>query len=303
MHVTYLSFYSNFFYLDELAIEEDFRLMQEAAEECEDSYGVFQEAMDALEEEVNDLSELSDDEGEDSSDDENDVLFDSAVQPGSVAESQVDALILKLRVGPDGKKSQERRNLEQGWLWFHPQDATSNLPMEKYPSPSGFYKSSIFIWAPHLSHPGISVKCPYHDCNRACGPQGWASNPKARRVLGLDKCYYLASYQYQCPDGHGKFYASHPGCIRKMPLYIQYQFPAILTKKLAIDLKVMFVQLIYIHDLFHIHPIIHLGCWTSSIINWQWTHRLCEDGHGNSCKRVYDSKPPILQLVAGRTEA
>ena len=102
-----------------------------------------------------------------------------------------------------------------------------------------------------MSHPGISVRCPVSDCKRACKPRGWANNPKARRVLGLEKCYYLASYQYECPAaGHGKFYASNPCCIRKMPLYIQYQFPAILTKKLAIDLKVIFAQLMYIHDIF-----------------------------------------------------
>ena len=107
--------------------------MQKAAEQCQDVYGVFQEALDALDEELNDLNEIQDSEDnengiseiEDISNGEGDD-FDSAVQPGSVDEAQVDALILKLNIDGkgDGIKSQERRNLEQGWLWFHPPEAT-----------------------------------------------------------------------------------------------------------------------------------------------------------------------------------
>jgi hypothetical protein len=100
--------------------------------------------------------------------------------------------------------------------------------------PDPFYLPDVFIWAPHLCWDISWLKC---NCGNNMSPKGWQSNPSFRKVVGIDACFYMASYVYHCSCGK-TCYGSSPDVLNQAPTYIQRLFPATLTKRLAVSNQV-----------------------------------------------------------------
>ena len=105
-------------------------------------------------------------------------------------------------------------------------------------TPDIFYAPRVFIWLPfelfHV-HPKC-VKCQgteitYH---------GW-SNPIARRVIDLDRDYYILTKRIRCENRTCRktFMPTSPEAIANLPPHLQGSFPAWLTARSGIDLKLV----------------------------------------------------------------
>lgn len=83
------------------------------------------------------------------------------------------------------------KHLEEGKLWFHPDDPTitlKNAGADKYSVPS------VFIWSPKSI--GGHIRCPDCDSDR-CELNKWTSG---RRIVDVDRCYALVGGRYKCRD-------------------------------------------------------------------------------------------------------
>lgn len=97
-------------------------------------------------------------------------------------------------------------------------------------SPDPFYYPDIFVWVPELVFPGFKVNC--MKCNREANNHGWSD---VRRVIGLHRNYYLLTRRHTCKHCEEDFRPTTPGYIQTLPRHIQFMFPAVLTKRSAID--------------------------------------------------------------------
>jgi hypothetical protein len=69
--------------------------------------------------------------------------------------------------------------------------------------------------------------------------KGWVSDPVARLCRGLEGLYYIATKKLQCPKCLTASRFTSPLVMMQLPRHILEVFPAILTKKSAIDKKVL----------------------------------------------------------------
>lgn len=57
--------------------------------------------------------------------------------------------------------------------------------------------------------------------------------------MGMDGClYYIWTQRYYCNKCAKSFLGYDPEAIKLLPPFVQHQFPAIMTRKFAIDKKV-----------------------------------------------------------------
>lgn len=86
-------------------------------------------------------------------------------------------------------------NLECGYTWVTQKDAWQLL--RKGWSEESFrkiYLPDVFIWAPHKCD-DVTLKCPRGHTLKS---KGTFDKPKARRVLDLNKSFYLMQWRYEC---------------------------------------------------------------------------------------------------------
>jgi hypothetical protein len=171
---------------------------------------------------------------------EADESDESVTRENSVLQSQLDTFFSNLKK----EESTEFQNIKKGNLWIEPSNPLTAL-VKSNPDPSKFYEFKLFTWIPHITWPQQKLSCiKYNNASSPCKGElrkkGAASNPRARRVLSIDHCYYLIGYQYQCDVCHLKTYSTSTEFLAKLPEYITLQFPCILTTRLAADIKVSF---------------------------------------------------------------
>jgi hypothetical protein len=103
--------------------------------------------------------------------------------------------------------------------------------------PDVFYKPDVFVWLPNLLEYGLKLTCPNCCSNKNTCIHGWPSKP-ARRIVAMDRCYYMIAQHMQCKSCKITTMTSNPKVISHLPRYLQLQFPAVLTKQSGLDLLV-----------------------------------------------------------------
>ncbi|KAJ7602432.1 hypothetical protein FB45DRAFT_702231, partial [Roridomyces roridus] len=160
-----------------------------------------------------------------------------------------------------GLKSQLHNELEGGgkWpkcydsgsFWIHP--PAPFFTLQKKVAPSSLYFPSVFIWMPHLIKlGGAELTCSNvleqeaQSTLRPLTRKGFNDKPLARRVIGLDRIYYIMTVCMQCrvdgpgEKGCGRSWNSYdPSILDQLDRGLAECFPAFLTARSGIDKTLM----------------------------------------------------------------
>lgn len=141
---------------------------------------------------------------------------------------------------------------KQGHFWIRPVEpyfAMRNaLASSEGVAPEVLYHPSVFLWLPHLLDNTV-LTCQNPNCihfqktGKPLSPNGWNSDPIARRVVDLDRIYYVMTQRVRCDQRSG-------GCGKSTNLYdpiimaqlepgLAASFPAFLTHRSGIDKTVL----------------------------------------------------------------
>ncbi|KAJ7174303.1 hypothetical protein C8R46DRAFT_88386 [Mycena filopes] len=196
---------------------------------------------------VNDTSPIPEDSSEDIS------------PPESTA---IDGLIktylsgIKDQIISELKMTQKVKCYDEGTFWMHPRDPYFALQKSgKSPTgvtPDSLYWPSVFVWLPEYLHKNglaaLGLKCPNSACQKhhtgvSLSPKGWNDDPIARRVVGLDRVYYVLTRRVQCAsagNGCGKSWNLYDSKImEQLDPGLSAAFPAFLTHRSGVDKTVM----------------------------------------------------------------
>ncbi|KAL9536894.1 hypothetical protein MBANPS3_012276 [Mucor bainieri] len=115
---------------------------------------------------------------------------------------------------------------------------------------STFYEPDTFLWFPHLLlgfDKSKSLRCP--ECNHELCVKGFNDESIARRIIDVDRSFYLLTIRYECKNkditsktmrhSQHTFQGHHEGIIRQLPLRIQALFPAVLSHKSGFSVDLM----------------------------------------------------------------
>ncbi|KAJ7486906.1 hypothetical protein FB451DRAFT_1082409, partial [Mycena latifolia] len=136
-----------------------------------------------------------------------------------------------------------------GSFWIHPPAPFFAL-QEKDLKPTGLYYPSVFIWFPHLFKLGSTLTCPNRGCahfqstHRPLEIKGFNDKPLARRVIGLDRVYYVLTMRIQCKKKNqtgcgGSWNLYDPLILEQLDRGLADCFPAFLTARSGIDKTLM----------------------------------------------------------------
>ncbi|KAJ7436935.1 hypothetical protein FB451DRAFT_1453390, partial [Mycena latifolia] len=136
-----------------------------------------------------------------------------------------------------------------GSFWIHPPAPFFAL-QEKDLKPTGLYYPSVFIWFPHLFKLGTTLTCPNQGCahfqstHRPLEIKGFNDKPLARRVIGLDRVYYVLTMRIQCKKKNqtgcgGSWNLYDPLILEQLDRGLADCFPAFLTARSGIDKTLM----------------------------------------------------------------
>lgn len=104
-------------------------------------------------------------------------------------------------------------------------------------SPESWYARDIFVWLPDKMH-GIKLPCVSCKQSKNVEAKEWP-RPIGRRVITEDSCYYLISRRMECKACKITFLGHDRRVIQLLPKYIQQDFPAWLSPRSGIDLKLL----------------------------------------------------------------
>jgi hypothetical protein len=118
--------------------------------------------------------------------------------------------------------------------WIHAPDPLftgSGADWKKYVYPD------VFVWLPR-AFANVKIECP------SCGStntkaNGWPSKPIARRVVNLDKCYFLVGRRQVCNECRKQFNSYDPKVLDRLPARLRHLFPAFLTKRSGVDMQLL----------------------------------------------------------------
>ncbi|KAJ7441641.1 hypothetical protein B0H11DRAFT_2204716, partial [Mycena galericulata] len=91
---------------------------------------------------------------------------------------------------------------EAGSFWIHP--PAPIFALQKSLKPADLYYPSVFIWFPHLMKFGTILTCQNKECphfkstHRPLEIKGYNDKPLARRVVSLDRVYYVMTNRIHC---------------------------------------------------------------------------------------------------------
>ncbi|KAG2216099.1 hypothetical protein INT45_001361 [Circinella minor] len=141
------------------------------------------------------------------------------------------SIVNRIKVKDNGYPSEYRR----GTFWVEPKAPFFALREQNLLNPTPLYYPRVFLWLPHLlidkplscSEPGCKeIKLDY---------KGFFSDPCARRVVDMHRCFYIISYQYICPKCKTTIGSSDEKILKQLPDQLSIEFPAILTHRCAIS--------------------------------------------------------------------
>jgi hypothetical protein len=136
---------------------------------------------------------------------------------------------VKTEVSKPGGYMKATRN---GWIF-------PNEPafMEKGIDANKYSRPKLFVWLPR-EFPGVKIKCPNCSSTETI-PDGWPDKPPARRVIGLDECYFVVGRRQLCKRCKKKFNSYNPKVLSQIPYRFRMLFTARLTHRSGIDLNLL----------------------------------------------------------------
>ncbi|KAJ7161523.1 hypothetical protein C8R43DRAFT_947710 [Mycena crocata] len=198
----------------------------------------------ALEEEVDNISGPSPEEIS-----EDTLITDSTAIPDGVIKSYLS--ILRGKVDKEIEFAKKPKCYQDGTFWIRAKCAFFALEKSGKTSlgvtPDSLCWPDVYLWRPDCIHTG-NFKCPTPGCQKArtgvpLSPKGWNDNPIARRVVGLDRVYYIMTKRVQCAtagNGCGKSWNLYdPKIMEQLDPGLAAAFPAFLTHRSGIDKTLM----------------------------------------------------------------
>lgn len=125
------------------------------------------------------------------------------------------------------------------------------------------YFPSVFIFDPSISYPNVKIHCAQCQKHDHVALKGWPSQ-LPRRVIGMKRNYYILARQYVCKKCDYIFISTSQQTLKMLPLFIQNQFPAVLTHRSAVD-KGMLCQSTFLNTIRRSQSV--------GRICWQWERR------------------------------
>ncbi|KAG2220944.1 hypothetical protein INT45_010697, partial [Circinella minor] len=140
---------------------------------------------------------------------------------------------LQNRIVKDGKQGPQEYDQKHNTFWIEPPSpyfALYSGPAD----PKKLYYPRVFLWSPHRLVTTV-LKCP--DCRQKLNSKGFNTNPRARRVVDIDSCFYIMSSRYRCTNKSCKtsLNAHDNRILEQLPLHLQAEFPAYLTHRSAVS--------------------------------------------------------------------
>ncbi|KAJ7017554.1 hypothetical protein C8F04DRAFT_979056 [Mycena alexandri] len=136
----------------------------------------------------------------------------------------------------------------QGSFWIHPPAPIFALVKQVNPAP--LYYPSVFVWLPHLFKLGTVLTCSnkecqhYHSTHHPITFKGYNDKPIARRVVALDRVYYVLTVRFHCKkqndSGCGQSWNMYnPLILDQLDRGLADCFPAFFTARSGIDKTLM----------------------------------------------------------------
>ncbi|KAI8852478.1 hypothetical protein BC829DRAFT_414466 [Chytridium lagenaria] len=104
-----------------------------------------------------------------------------------------------------------------------------NSPPTSSPPPD------IFVWHPNLLL-DKALRCQNSPCDGHYKSNGWNKDPVARRVIDLDRSFYLMSPRYKCARCRETVNAHDRKILDAIPARLRVEFPALLRHRTALRL-------------------------------------------------------------------
>lgn len=122
-----------------------------------------------------------------------------------------------------------------GTFWIHPKSAWFVLRKVDV-KPSDIFLPAFFIWDPHQILGKDAILCP--KCRGACLTRdGVVRRP--RRIIDVDRCFWIIGYSYECPSCKSKFRSWDRRILAMIPRPLALEFPAYLTWRSGISMRAL----------------------------------------------------------------
>jgi hypothetical protein len=103
--------------------------------------------------------------------------------------------------------------------------------------PDHFFRPDIFLWFPEEYPNGSPICCPHCD-SLDVRHHSWPKNP-GRKVYSINRFFILISRRMLCRACTKTFMSHDADVLKKLPAYLQYLFPAILTKRGGVSVELL----------------------------------------------------------------
>ncbi|KAG2208408.1 hypothetical protein INT45_006300 [Circinella minor] len=138
-----------------------------------------------------------------------------------------------IRAAEDGKQGPQEYDQNHNTFWIEPPSPYFAL-YSGPANPKKLYYPRVFLWSPNRLVTTV-LKCP--DCRQKLNSKGFNTNPRPRRVVDIDSCFYVMSSRYRCTNKSCKtsLNAHDNRIMEQLPLHLQAEFPAYLTHRSAVS--------------------------------------------------------------------
>ncbi|KAJ7152904.1 hypothetical protein C8R46DRAFT_912792, partial [Mycena filopes] len=161
---------------------------------------------------------------------------------GAIVQAYLDTVQAGVNKQIEGVGHKRPECYKRRTFWIHPPDDW--FAFESDPDvvlgPERLYYPAVFVWIPTRLLPlDFTIKCVF--CGKGTmTDSGWNSNPVARRVVGLDSCYYILSKRVKCRHECGKSCSMYNvDVLKQLPERLRNRFPAFFTHRSGFDKDVM----------------------------------------------------------------
>ena len=130
--------------------------------------------------------------------------------------------------------STQRAELKEGIdrLWHYPPEP--KIKVTAVPRLDHYFGHRLFLWLPRRLWE-VSLKCPL--CEKECTKAGL--HRIVRQVIDIRERYLIATEKVECKACKKKYMCWNWNMLKQLDIGHQNQFPAILTNRLACDIKVI----------------------------------------------------------------
>ncbi|KAI8148040.1 hypothetical protein BJV82DRAFT_664371 [Fennellomyces sp. T-0311] len=116
------------------------------------------------------------------------------------------------------------REYAAGNFWVEPKASHFALQDQDILNPEPLYYPRVFLWFPHLLVDQLKLD-----------DKGFYKDPHARRVVDLQRCFYIMSRRYKCKACGTSLGAHDEKVLAQLPDRLAAEFPAILTYRCGIS--------------------------------------------------------------------